>query len=107
MCDPHHAGLPNMELYENQQPYCPDAGPWPIQYSDEEVQQQRDAGQKILQLFQETVANRGKCFEFQPGVYRLAAPFVVEQVDGLEIVAPNVELIVDGNEKYAHFRSPF
>jgi hypothetical protein len=92
-----------MEMFKNQPHFAPQAGPWPTQYSEEDVQQQRESGQQILQHFQQTLANGGTCFEFQPGVYRLAAPFVVDQVDGLEIVAADVELIIEG-EKNAHFR---
>jgi len=95
-----------MELYENQQPYHPEAGPWPTQYSEEEIQKQRDAGQEALQRFQEAIAVGGRSlsFEFEPGVYRLSAPFVIEQVEGIEIVGAGAELIIETEDQNAHFR---
>ena len=95
-----------MELYQNQQPYNPDAGPWPLQFSEEEIEGQRNAGREVLQRFQEAMAEQGTCkhFVIEPGVYRLAAPFVIDHIEDLEIVAADVELIIEGEERNAHFR---
>lgn len=93
-----------MHRYRSQQPFDPNAGPWPTQYSAEEKRQQRDAGQTALADFRNCMANGEKVFEFAPGVYRVDACFQAEDIDGLHIKAPDVEIINESAEWCAHFR---
>lgn len=88
-----------MERYHNQQAYDPDAGPWPVQYSEEEIQQQRDAGNDILQRFRDALSREENCFDIPEGVYRINDCFSVDGYqNGLHIRASNVELIMEGGD---------
>ena len=92
-----------MERFNNAPPYDPAAGPWPVEFSDEEKQTQREAGKEILQKFDEALAAGHHEFHIPEGVYRIDTVFHVGDYDGLHIRAPNVEIVAEGDPGPLHF----
>lgn len=93
-----------MERFKNPQPYNPNAGPWPIEYSEQEKEDQRNAGRDLLQKFKETIAEEGHSFIIPPGVYRIDESFTLEQYHGMHFQATDAELIAEGAGRPVHFR---
>ena len=94
---------PAMERYNNPEPYDPHAGPWPIQYSEEDKQAQREAGKELQQRFEKAIAEGQHEFHIPEGVYRIDKVFRVDGHDGLHIRASNVEIVAEGDDKPSHF----
>ena len=94
-----------MERYRNRQPYDPNAGPWPVQYSEEEMQQQRDAGRNLLERFRETLDKCETVFDISEGVYRIDDCLLLDNYEhGMHFKAANVELIMEGDKRPIHIK---
>ena len=96
-----------MERFKNAPPYDPEAGPWPINYSDEEKQAQREAGKDILEKLHEAVEEGRHEFHIPEGIYRVDKALIVDGCHGFHVKAANVEIIAEGDAKPEHFRSAF
>lgn len=93
-----------MERFRNEEPYNPYAGPWPVEYSEEEKAQQREAGQELLQRFKDTLSRGEHAYAIPKGVYRIDTAFLLEQYDGMHFWADHAELIFEGKNSHPHFR---
>ena len=93
-----------MERYNNAEPFDPNAGPWPVDYSDEEKEAQREAGDEIQRKFQEAIAEGHHEFDIPEGVYRINKDFDLGDYEGLHIRAPNVEIVAEGDNQPGHFK---
>ena len=94
-----------MERYNNVEPYNPSAGPWPLDYSEEEKQAQREAGKQIVQELKDAEAQGHHEFHIPEGIYRIEEPLHLEGYEGMDIYAHQVEIIAEGDAKPEHFRS--
>lgn len=92
-----------MERYNNQEPYDPKTGPWPIEYSEEDKHAQREAGKELRERFEKAMADGDHEFHIPEGVYRIEKSLHVDDHDGLHIRAPNVEIVAEGDDKPLHF----
>ena len=92
-----------MDRFNNPEPYDPTAGPWPVEYSEEEKQAQREAGKHIQEKFQKAIAEGHHEFHIPEGVYRIDSTFHVNDYDGLHIRASNVEIVAEGDPGPLHF----
>ena len=96
-----------MDMYNNPQPYDPGAGPWPVEFSEEEKQAQRDAGRDLIQRFKDVQEQGGQEFDLPEGVFRITEPFLLDNCEAMHFKASNTELICEGADRPPHFRCNF
>lgn len=94
----------DMHRYGASDTFKPDAGPWPEEYSAQEVKDQRARGKRALEAFRRGLSDGRTSFKFECGVYRVDAPFEAAGVNGLSICAQDVEIILEATEWCAHFQ---
>ena len=92
-----------MERYCHPQVFDSNAGPWPIEFSEQEKEEQRAAGTKLQDSFKDAIAQDLHVFEIPPGVYRLDEGFVMDGYNGMHFKADNAELIMEGPGRHSHF----